>query len=465
LLPHHAMALLRVMAFGSVSSDDVTTMAKKDLLESSESLRIRDVAWSGILGAANRSMASFRQKDLKRTQPASIRSGQKQLADSQESEPLDIMVLISGEFGQNAISTVNSLAAHISQPGSVRLRVVGDRVGLASLQRAMEASGIIDASFLAATTYHDIYESKEFRRRVHALPFACLHRHNYGQVTWARFLFADILPSEVSKVVVMCIGDIIVLGDLAKELPLLYSKFKETEFIGLWKPLHVPRALHTGLVLVDVAKMRNSTFVWDFLQVAQHGVWNNANVREFNETPEEESFCKVAEYDVITHYAKVHAENINLVLGHPEWHYIPSREYADWHSHQYLPAGALGATKWVHYCETLLQHVAREIFQPADFGGAQNMSHMRDLLGLLAMRYSDFWDREDPANKQLCGKSVKLLHFPGFRLRRMDYVKWLLRWWTGVSGDDTASQKWNVANFRSDTHDVTEVDALGKHIL
>ena len=72
---------------------------------------------------------------------------------------------------------------------------------------------------------------------------------------------------------------------------------------------------------------------------------------------------------------------------------------------------------------------------------------------------------EDPANKQLCGQPVKLLHFPGFPLRRMKYVQWLLRWWTGVSGDDSLSEKWDAANFRSDTRDVVEVDALGQHVL
>ena len=59
----------------------------------------------------------------------------------------------------------------------------------------------------------------------------------------------------------------------------------------------------------------------------------------------------------------------------------------------------------------------------------------------------------------LCGKAVKLVHFPGRRLKNVQYVHWLLQWWAVLGADEeegsghttsnTSSSAWRVEAFRT----------------
>merc|ERR1719203_2392284 len=91
-------------------------------------------------------------------------------------------------------------------------------------------------------------------------------------MAWARFLFPDLLPAEVERLVFIDTGDVVVLGDLPAEFPAFFERFAEGEFLGMWRPLNDPEALHPGVYLMDVAKLRQSTFTTDFVDAALAGV-------------------------------------------------------------------------------------------------------------------------------------------------------------------------------------------------
>lgn len=241
-----------------------------------------------------------------------------------------------------------------------------------------------------------------------------------------------------------------------EELGVLFEDLREHELVGLWKPLGSLQ-LHTGLVLVDVRKLRSSSFVRDFVDVALSGLRANPGV-----------FCNMAELDVINHFASLHPGQVHTISRAPEWHYIPARDwvFSDWRQ-PHLPVGALGVTRWLHYCPTLFEVVAWSLLEHRLFGGPRSRSYARRLLEMLGVDSSTgnahFADRsrgrsEPSGSSGLCGKPVKLLHVPG-QLKGLPFVQWLLRWWSGEWGNFSG---WNASVFRTARGGVMESEALGR---
>lgn len=366
--------------------------------------------------------------------------------------PLDVMLLVVGDYGWNAMSTVNSLVHHASSPGSVRLHAVGDQRGLESLRAALALGLRGNAggeAVLASASFYNMFENVDFVHRLNALPFGCIWRHNFGQVAWARVLFPDLLPAEVQRVVVMDIGDIIVLGDMPAEMPKIFDAFTGDELLALWRPLGDPTSLHAGVALVDVAKLRNSTFAEDFVDLALVGLRRAPGW-----------FCSQAEFDVLNLYSKAFPGRVHVVEDAPEWHYIPARGWSLTITQAYLPVGALGPTTWVHYCPTYLERAAWYLLRPAAIGGPVTLEEAQKLAKLAMIEHTTAARTKESA--ALCGRPVKLVHMPG-RMKREPYVQWLLGWWSQLSGNVS---NWTSAAFRTSFNDsASKWDAVGREAI
>ena len=61
-----------------------------------------------------------------------------------------------------------------------------------------------------------------------------------------------------------------------------------------------------------------------------------------------------------------------------------------------------------------------------------------------------------PDYLQLCNKQIKLVHFPGRRLKDSNvHIKWMLKWWATIGKADL-DEAWHSESFRSKSHKFEE---------
>jgi len=353
-----------------------------------------------------------------------------------------------GDFGWNAVSTVRSLV-HFAATGSVRLHIVGDTAGIEALKAAMQQSlpalGPRGEAALRDASFYNAFASREFADRLNTMPFGCIWRHTFGQITWARFLYPDLLPAEVQRVVVMCVGDVAVLGDAPKELAPLFNQFEEGQYIGMWNRRGADATdATTGVVLLDLEKLRKSDFITEFVDAAVEGLRRGPD-----------RFCMLVEKDVMLKYMEIFPGRVRIVNGAPGWHYFPTRPWAAPWRQEYIPPGALGPWRYRHYCPTLLERAVWMLLAPRFQGGPNSLEEVRRLLDVAILHHKQSLD--DPENHDFCGGEIKLLHFPG-RLKQLRFAGWILRWWA-VAGLNASN--WTDAAFRTSKGDVAAVAEIG----
>eukprot|EP00440_Ansanella_granifera_P065697 gb/GFBE01071249.1/.p1 GENE.gb/GFBE01071249.1/~~gb/GFBE01071249.1/.p1 ORF type:complete len:136 (+),score=13.27 gb/GFBE01071249.1/:1-408(+) len=114
-----------------------------------------------------------------------------------------------------------------------------------------------------------------------------------------------------------------------------------------------------------------------------------------------------------------------------------------------FPPGAIGPTEWLQPCPTYLERLAWIMLDsPLQRGPTKTLSEVEQLAKDALREHKGMM--MDPA--QPCGQHVKLIHFPGRRLKLIPFVQWLLRWWSELGGNT-----WNSTNFRSPDNPIREL--------